>query len=62
MELISELKKLREAKRVPQSEVAAACGVDQSAVSLWENGKTEPSGSARILLEQFIERKSREAA
>lgn len=60
MTIIDQLKKLREARRVPQAEVAAACGVDQSAVSLWENGKTEPSGSARILLERFI--KERDAA
>lgn len=55
MDLIDELTSLREAKGIPQSDVATACGVDQSAVSLWENRKNAPSGSAKILLQQFIE-------
>lgn len=52
--LIDELILLRERLSIPQTEVAAACGVDQSTVSLWEREKTKPSGSAKILLERFI--------
>lgn len=54
MDLVSELKGLRETRGISQAAVAAATGVDQSAVSYWETGKSSPSGSARILLEKFI--------
>lgn len=56
MDLISELKSLREKKGVSQGSVAEAVGCDQSAVSLWEQGKTSPSGSARILLQGLLAR------
>lgn len=54
MDLVSELKDLRETRGITQEAVAAATGVDQSAVSYWETGKSSPSGSARILLETFL--------
>lgn len=52
--LIDDLIALRKRTNLTQSAVAEACGVDQTAVSHWEKRKTKPSGSARILLEQFI--------
>lgn len=61
MDLAAKLKKLRKAKGLSQTDVAVAIGVDQSAVSLWEKGKT-PSGPARILLDRFIDEKQREPA
>jgi len=56
MDLIAELKQLREKKGVSQATVAEAVGYDQSAVSHWEQGKASPSGSARILLQAFMAR------
>lgn len=56
MDLIAELKQLREKKGVSQARVAEAVGCDQTAVSHWENGNAAPSGSARILLQGFIAR------
>lgn len=55
MDLVTELKDLRETRGISQAAVAAAVGVDQSAVSHWERGESAPSGSARILLGQFVE-------
>lgn len=55
MDLVTELKDLRETRGISQAAVAAAIGVDQSAVSHWESGKAAPGGSARILLKQFVE-------
>lgn len=56
MDLVAELKDLRETRKISQATVAAAVGVDQSAISHWEQGKAKPSGSARLLLERFITR------
>lgn len=50
------LPKGRYLKGVSQGSVAEAVGCDQSAVSLWEQGKTSPSGSARILLQGLLAR------
>lgn len=36
------IKELREAKRLSQSDLAALMGVDQTAVSQWERGITQP--------------------
>jgi DNA-binding transcriptional regulator YiaG len=55
MTLVDELISLRESRGVSQEEVATSVGVDQSAVSYWERKKTQPSGSARILLKAFVE-------
>lgn len=54
MDLVDELIELRASKGVSQTAVAQATGCDQSAVSLWEQKKTKPSGSARILLERYV--------
>ncbi len=54
--LVVELTDLRRTRRISQAAVAVAVGVKQSAVSYWESGKAKPSGSARILLEQYVER------
>lgn len=52
---IEQIKAMRgEGNKPSQAEIAEACGVDQSTVSLWLNGIRNPSGSARILLRQFI--------
>lgn len=56
MDLIDELKALRERKGVSQATVADALGCDQGAISHWENKKAKPSGSARILLQGFMAR------
>lgn len=44
------LQKAREKSGMTQREVAAAIGVDQSAVSLWETGRTMPRASVLIRL------------
>jgi DNA-binding transcriptional regulator YiaG len=54
MDLVAELKDLRKTHGISQSAVAAALGVKQSAVSHWESGNATPSGSARILLENYV--------
>ena len=38
-----KIKALREQVGLSQKELAAALGLDQSAVSLWERGKTAPT-------------------
>lgn len=40
----------RESANLTQSEVAEALGVDQSAVSQWETGKTAPRASLLLRL------------
>lgn len=40
----------REKAGLTQKEVAAAIGVDQSAVSFWETGKTAPRASILVKL------------
>ncbi len=61
MDLVAELKDLRETRKISQATVAAAVGVDQSAISHWEQGKSKPSGSARKLLERFVARERAKA-
>lgn len=56
MDLIDELIELRKAKGVSQATVAENVGCDQSTVTYWERKKTKPSGSARILLQNFVAR------
>lgn len=55
MELLDELKDLRETRGISQAEVAAFVGVDQSSVSYWETGKASPSRAARKLLQLWCE-------
>lgn len=47
--------------KVSQTEVAAALGLTQSAVSRWRPGKRQPTGAAKILLRKFIEERERAA-
>ena len=48
--------------KVSQTEIAAAIGVTQGAVSRWRPGQNQPNGAAKILLRKFIEAKSERAA
>jgi len=45
-----------------QAQFADLLGVDQSSVSLWETGKTEPRQPVIRLIERILEEKRREAA
>lgn len=51
---MSTLKKLREYKGLSQAALAQLLGVDQSAVSLWEKGKTMPRVSVAIRLAKIL--------
>lgn len=44
---------LRKALGLNQTEFAEKVGVNQTAVSHWENGARKPSGSACVLMEQL---------
>jgi putative transcriptional regulator len=48
-----EIKTVRESLGMTQTEFADALGVQQTAVSHWENGARRPSGSAEILIEML---------
>lgn len=39
----AKIRELREKRGLSQKELADALGVDRSAISLWESGKTEPT-------------------
>ncbi len=39
------LKNLRDENNITQIELASAIGVNQSAIALWERGKSEPTAS-----------------
>jgi len=41
-------REIRRAAGVSQSEVAATCGVDRVAVSLWESGRRTPRGEPAV--------------
>ncbi len=47
------LREMRLAQKLTQREVAAACGVNQSAVSGWENGTRLPSSKRLCKLAEF---------
>ena len=51
---MSTLKKLREDKGLSQAALAKTLGVDQSAVSLWEKGKTFPRVDVAIRLASIL--------
>ena len=51
---MSTLKKLREDKDLSQAELAQLLGVDQSAVCLWEKGKTMPRVNVAIRLAKIL--------
>jgi transcriptional regulator with XRE-family HTH domain len=46
------IKMLREASGMRQIEFAEACGVGQSTVSDWQNGKTDPEGANKVALKK----------
>lgn len=48
-----EIKSIRESLGLSQSEFAKSLGVNQPAVSHWENGLRHPSGPAAILIGQL---------
>lgn len=48
-----EIRKIRLALGMSQTEFADAVGVNQATVSLWESGLRSPSGSATILIRQI---------
>jgi DNA-binding transcriptional regulator YiaG len=50
-----EAQRLREAADLSISEIAHACGVDQSTVWRWERGLRKPRGEAALLYGQLIE-------
>jgi len=49
------LKSLRKAKGITQTELAKMIGVDQRTISAWESGICEPSFSALALLCEIFE-------
>lgn len=51
---MSTLKKLREDKGLSQAALAKTLGVDQSAVCLWEKGKTFPRVDVAIRLANIL--------
>lgn len=48
------IRKFRKSKGLSQEELGKLCGVGKSAVSQWESGSNVPTGSAKILLEEFL--------
>lgn len=48
------IKDLRRKKGITQSELAALCGVHQTAVSQWENGRTLPDKNSLVKLSDFF--------
>ena len=52
---MSTLKQLRERTGMTQKELAKSLGVDQSAVSLWEKGKTSPRADVAIRITQLLD-------
>ncbi|WP_432135176.1 helix-turn-helix domain-containing protein [Streptomyces sp. bgisy154] len=50
-----EAQHLREAADLSISEIARACGVDQSTVWRWERGLRKPRGTAALLYGQLID-------
>ncbi len=61
-DIVDQLIELRKARKISQSAVADAIGIDQAVISNWEQKKRRPKGPALKLLLAFIEAKQREAA
>ncbi len=55
IEFGESLKELRRERRLGQSELAAAIGVSNGIVSLWENGRREPTLSHLIALADYFQ-------
>ena len=51
---MSKLEKLRKDKGMTQATLAKSLGVDQSAVCLWEKGKTLPRADVAIRLANLL--------
>jgi DNA-binding transcriptional regulator YiaG len=49
-----EARRLRETRRVTQSEIARAIGVQPAAVSRWEAGTRRPAGMAGLAYEALL--------
>ena len=49
------IRSFRKQKRLSQEALGELCGVRKSTVSEWESGKSKPSGSAALLLTEYIE-------
>lgn len=49
------IKRLRIENRLTQEELARSIGVSQSAVYLWENGKSDITGSCLVFLAQVFQ-------
>ena len=49
------LKELRAEKEIGQNKLAKDLGLSNASISYWENGKQEPSASARFKLSVFFE-------
>lgn len=51
---MSNLKELRQEKKLGQIELAKLLGVSKGVISLWENGLREPSMSSLIAIAKFF--------
>lgn len=54
MIILNTIKELRRKKNLSQQELAALCGVHQTAVSQWENGRTAPDTSTLAIIAQVL--------
>lgn len=50
-----QIKAFRKGKGLSQEALGQMCGVRKSTVSEWESGKSNPSGSAAILLSEYMD-------
>ena len=51
---MSNLRELRQEKKLGQIELAKLIGVSKGVISLWENGLREPSMSSLIAIAKFF--------
>ena len=54
MKICERLKELRKEKGLSQMELAKLTGLSQSSIGRWELGRTEPTASDLIKLEDFF--------
>ena len=52
--IAQKIKELRKLEGITQKELAKALRIDQSCISLWENGKTEPTASMIVALADYF--------
>ncbi len=55
IEFAESLKELRREHRLGQAELAAAIGVSNGIVSLWENGRREPTLSHLVAIADYFQ-------